>query len=265
MKPTFLHLYPSCILFILFSTLLQYQISSSRKQRAHERATNRNSRRVFSLYETNFSRFTLNTEVPTSPEKLLEPLFSPSHPPRSPRHPRLSRRLVGCTRVVRLTRPREPRSTHGTPLELVQNPSRLKGSEVRVVAASIRPSIGAGCRVPSRSVTIGDAISREMEHAGRLYSSEVEVRPPSELYSLGSLASWIMLPFVALLSNGKHRVERRPRVIQLKINQPRNYSLKPEPHGERDTSIVRSPLHQFATDYSEIAGITVLYRRFLSH
>ncbi|KAK1118724.1 hypothetical protein K0M31_014727 [Melipona bicolor] len=53
--------------------------------------------------------------------------------------------------------------------------------------------------VPSGPVTIGGAISREMEHAARLYSSEVEARPGRLLNSSRSLASWMHAAFCGVV------------------------------------------------------------------
>ena len=115
--------------------------------------------------------------------------------------------------VVCLTRPREPRSTHGTrrARELVQSREsrkRIGGSRgYRLHSPFHRAS------VPSGPVTIGGAISREIEHAARLYSSEVEARPGRLLNSSRSalLHHGCTPPFAALLSNGKQPCLQRKR------------------------------------------------------
>lgn len=82
---------------------------------------------------------------------------------------------------------------------------------------------------PERLGPIGGAISREMEHAGRLYSSEVEAGPPGELAEPSCAAprraarlSCIMdhAAFCGTVIQREAPCTPASRVIQLKINRP---------------------------------------------
>ena len=148
---------------------------------------------------------------------------------------------------------------HAPPMELEEPESSCKSESRKRIGGSRGYRLHSPfhrASVPSGPVTIGGAISREMEHAARLYSSEVEARPGRLLNSSRSafLHHGYTPPFAALLSNGKQPCLQRERErererkreaslcsIQLKINRPLAII--------RDTSVVRSPVtHQFAMD-----------------